>query len=420
MQHNNLVSLIKVLFSAVALLLLALIISRVYVPIEESPHYLTLQSRVMLKNSESLSSAIRPSVWPPGYTLLLFAARKFDIPLQYVNLGLFYLTIALLYIVAKKCSQNIPPFWLPLSYAFCAFNYYNLAEFTSEAVDVPLSLLTLLFLETYQRRRTFTSILCLSICCSLLFVSRYQTVIWLTPIIAYYLVFTFRTASLRHAALWHSTSFFVIAFSPLALLMASNLHQTGYLTGMERFDWSSRPVHGKVGYFATSTGFNENVLLTAKTYFLDFDSPVEFATHEANHLQHSISNIEMGVIGLFILAMVLFFLNLIRFIRTHEGISSTLNIWRHTSPITLIAAQYLVGYIIVTILIWTVGNNDPLYSRFLYPSYVYSIIGLFSAYSFLKRESASRTSRLPFLLLLLCLTAISLYKLYNYHAWYYD
>jgi len=420
MQHNNLVSLIKVLFSAAALLLLALIISRVYVPIEESAHHLTLQSRVMLNNSESLSSAIRPNVWPPGYALLLLAARKIDYPLQYVNLGLFYLTIALLYIVAKKCSQNISPFWLPLSYAFCAFNYYNLAQFTSEAVDVPLSLLTLLFLETYQRRRTFTSILYLSICCSLLFVSRYQTVIWLTPIIGYYLVVTFRSASLRKTALWHSISFFVIAFSPLALFMASNFHQTGYLTGMERFDWSSRPVHGKVGYFPTSTGFNENVLLTAKTYFLDFDSPVEFGTHQANHLQHSISNVEMGVIGIFILAMVVFVLNLIRFIRTHEGISSTLNIWKHTSPITLIATEYLVVYIIVTILIWTVGNNDPIYTRFLYPSYIYFMIGLFSVYSFLKRESTSKMSKLPFLMLFLCLSAVSLYKLYNSNIWYWD
>jgi Dolichyl-phosphate-mannose-protein mannosyltransferase len=413
MLLKNQNSMIKLLYTIALLLCAVIVISKIYGRIVEG-EFLSPQSQTMFYRSESLSAAIEPDVWPPGYPLLLFAARKLDYPLQYVNLALFLLTIALVFVVAKRSFPNISAIWLPLSYAFCAFNYYNLVQLTSEAAVVPLSLLTLLLLADYQRRRTFTAILCLSICCSLLFITRYQTVIWLTPVIIYNL---FMLHPLRNASLRHSISFFAIAYLPLAAVMVTNYQQTGHLSGMDRFDWSSRELPGSISYFATSTGLEDNVLLTVKTYWLDFASPLEIAAHDTNQLPHSLSSIEMFGMGLFILVMLVIAYALIRLIRTHESVVDSLNIWQQTSPITLIAAEYLVVYIFVTIILWTIGNNDPLYTRFLYPSYIYFMIGMFSGYSFLRSTSASKISRLPVVMLFLYLNAISLYKLYHFDYW---
>jgi len=40
----------------------------------------------------------------------------------------------------------------------------------------------------------------------------------------------------------------------------------------------------------------------------------------------------------------------------------------------LLSIEFLLVYVVITVLVWTIGNNDPIYTRFLYPSYVYMIL----------------------------------------------
>ena len=61
-------------------------------------------------------------------------------------------------------------------------------------------------------------------------------------------------------------------------------------------------------------------------------------------------------------------------------------------------------------LLWTIGNNDPIYSRFLYPSYVFFLLAGFHAYSNLKPSSHSHAQgawlRAPFLALFALVLAV--------------
>jgi len=67
-------------------------------------------------------------------------------------------------------------------------------------------------------------------------------------------------------------------------------------------------------------------------------------------------------------------------------------------------------YVVITVLVWTIGNNDPIYTRFLYPSYVYMIIGMFFGYYFIKTYNDSKINRFFFVVLFLSLALFQLYK----------
>ena len=45
-------------------------------------------------------------------------------------------------------------------------------------------------------------------------------------------------------------------------------------------------------------------------------------------------------------------------------------------PLCLLAA-----YVVLLIAVWTVGNNDPIYTRFLYPAYPLLVLLAFAAYA---------------------------------------
>ena len=389
-------------------LLLALLVAWLYGLARETVPQMP-QSKVMVARSESLDTAIRPDLWPSGYPLLLFVARQLHCSPASVNLALFFLTIALVLVVSRRCFPNLSPYWLPLAYALCAFNYYNLAQFTSEALVVPLSLVVLLLLADYQRRRLFSTLACMSLCCALLFVSRYQAMLWLVPIVVFNVIFTARPP--RTVALVHALGFALIAFAAVGADMAQTYRGTGHLTGMSRLGWDSRELPRGVQDYSGATGLRENLLLTLKTYFLDFVSPFDYGTHDANRLPHAFTLAEAGAVLLFGLSAGVLALTLIRWVRSRGSLVRALSEWRESSLMTLLAVEFLVGYLLVTLVVWTIGNNDPLYSRFLYPSYVYAMIVAFAGYALVKRASVSMTLRAPMLALFAYLLALNVNKL---------
>ena len=387
--------------------LIAILISRFYESFVERAT-LSPQSKEMVARSQSLNSAMRPDVWPPGYPLLLLVARKIHYPLEKVNLLLFYLTLLLIFVISQKGLSSISPIWLPLFYSLCAFNYYNLAQYTSESIVIPLSLLVLLFLAAYLRRKSFLTILALSLCCSLLFVSRYQSMLWLSPIIVLHLVLT--AGAKRKTILLHMLCFITIALGPVSIILQRNYQATGYLTGMDRLNWAARELPGSVGYYAASTGFQDNVLLTFKTLFLDFISPFQYATHEANRSPHPISGLEIAGTILLVLAVGMIAMTMARYLKCHGSLINVFRTGYDAAPLAFLAVEFFLGYILVTILVWTIVNNDPINTRFLYPSYIYLIISMFSGYAFVKTEKTMSASRFLFIGLFLYLIFVNLYK----------
>jgi hypothetical protein len=63
------------------------------------------------------------------------------------------------------------------------------------------------------------------------------------------------------------------------------------------------------------------------------------------------------------------------------------------------AAEFLAAYLILTLAIWSAGNNDPLYTRFLFPCYVLVFVMSLPVYEWVKAQPRSRWVCLPLLLL---------------------
>jgi hypothetical protein len=59
-----------------------------------------------------------------------------------------------------------------------------------------------------------------------------------------------------------------------------------------------------------------------------------------------------------------------------------------------LAALFFVGFVVETIVLWSMTNNDPIYTRFLYPCYPFLLIAAAGSLARVSRDHRAR--RLPF------------------------
>ncbi len=143
---------------------------------------------------------------------------------------------------------------------------------------------------------------------------------------------------------------------------------------MDRFSWEAR---GPV--FEYETSFFDNIRLMLKTSFIDFASPTQFAEHWVNSGRYSPSPCEWLLLIAFVAYVVVF---AISYLRPHDREAAVKKLRDKfaiygTPTMTLLVLESYVAYIVVTLALWTVGNNDPIYTRFMYPSYVFLILLVF-------------------------------------------
>lgn len=372
---------------------------------------LSPQSKNMVERSLTLKAALQPEVWPPGYPLLLFIANQIHYPLKLINLSLFYITLLLLFILSKQYFPRITPTLLPFFYSLFAFNYYNLTQYTSEAIIIPLSLFCLMLLATYLQAGSFLALFLLAFTCSIAFIARYQTVLWLTPVVLANIIFYAHQQ--KKILILHVVTFVLIAYAPISIVLIRNYRSTGYITGMDRLDWSTRHLSPSISYWTTSTGFFDNITLTLKTYFLDFISPFGYATHATNHAPYPISSLDIVIIISLLLFLIPICQQIINWIRSHYHSFTLSSISKKIRqlPLPFLVAEFHLIYISSTILVWTIGNNDPIYTRFLYPSYIFILIGVFFMYTFITISNVSKITRLFSRLWFSLLLLIQLFKI---------
>ncbi len=53
-----------------------------------------------------------------------------------------------------------------------------------------------------------------------------------------------------------------------------------------------------------------------------------------------------------------------------------------------LTCQLFASYPVALVAVWTLGNNDPIYGRFLYPSYVLAVLLGFMLYARVKDSAA--------------------------------
>ena len=371
---------------------------------------LSPQSLKMLKSGMQptlLQAVTTTTVWPPGYPLVLFLGHQLHIPFPWINLTLLYVTFTIVFLFLRRFNTALGALAGVLGLTLFSFHYYNYAQFTSEALVVPLSLLILLFLDNYNKQDSPWNIWIISFIAAMAFLSRYQILAWLSPVIILVLLRDRRFSygkRLRHSALFLS-----ISMMPVSLYMLMNRFRTGYFTGMSRLGgYDARPplpTEGEAAYFATQVSFIHNVKLTFKTYFLDFFSLTSLATHRANRLPYHALPVEILTLGVFLAALILasfFFIQHHHLRRTNNANYSTID--------TLVLA--VLFYIIITIALWTIGNNDPIYTRFLYPSYTPIVILFLAITSAIFKETRRLPFRAPFLLTIILILMINTIKLF--------
>lgn len=403
----------EVILAGFLIFLVAGIVPRVFDRAGEiSP--LSPQSKYMLDRSNSLYGTIDPKIypgvlWPPGYPLVLLTARYFQFPVERVNLLLFVFTLGLVYLVSRISFTNISPSWPAILFGVCAFNYYNLQQYTSEALVLPLSMLILLSLGTYLRRQSIWILFLLALSCSLLFITRYHALLWLAPIVLANLIY--KKYKQRTMSFAHLMVFLIIAFVPLCVVLYFNYLNTGFLTGMERFGWSNREEAPYIEYFMQSTTLAENLRRTVMGYFLDFGSPFVHASHLVLRSDYRLTFAEIGFAFFLVTALGALVFMSAGHARKKDVLQPIPSGEGQNPLMTLLIIEFFLTYILVTLIFWTVGNNDPLYSRYLYPSYIYLILGAFSGYSFVKQYSTSFLPKIPFWVLLASMLIINVYKI---------
>ena len=374
---------------------------------------LSIQSRTMLARSETYEKAVQPGIWPPGYPLVLLLGRTAGLPPRTTNLLLFYASLLLLGILSRQLFAESRPVWAVLLYATCAFNYYNLSQFTSEALVVPLSLAAASLLLLYLKKKTFPVLLGLSACCAAVFVSRYHALAWLLPLFVGHLLFPLKRIGRR--SIGHLAVFGLIALVPIGLVMRDNYKTNRHLTGMARFGYDARKLPGGLQYYRQSTGPEDNIRLIAQTLFVDFLSPRTLATHEVNQSTYRLSWLEWGIVLMlaWVAVVVAHYFSRGRG-RLKNAPAPEKQELRSGFPMALLPAEFFVGYVVITIILWSVGNNDPIYTRFLYPSYPFLILWGFAGYSSVKKRTSSNMALLPFVLLYLSTILINLHKIVLY------
>lgn len=354
---------------------------------------LSIQSELNLRfaGRASLASALEryPKLRPPLYPILLWLAEAFHIAAARVNEIVFLATLPLLYLLARRSLGTVRPLHPVLLYAVANFNYVNLHQPTAEGLFVWLSLVLVLGLADVSREdEGWLPLALVTAATAGLCLTRYFAVYFALPLVAWSVLRRAPGALRRRAALLSAV--LAAALWPLLLWMGVARRETGFWTGVDRL--APRTFPEGAAHWAALTGFRANLTLWLKTLVVDFFSPTQYAAHSVVTRPYRLSLVEWALLGL---AGVALAAAAAAWRRRGRERSRSLE-EGYERPLV---AQAFVLYNVMTVATWCFANNDPIYTRFLYPSYVFLVLLGFYAYADVRRWTASPWGPLAFRLL---------------------
>jgi hypothetical protein len=375
----------------------------VLAPGPRSPHSMgrnpSPQSRMMLGRSKTLREVFSPRVHPPGYPAILWMARAVHLPLSSVNFLFLLLAVLALGSVAHSIGGLALALPLVCFYLVCGFNYVHLRQYTSEAALIPLSLLVLLTLYRYLKAPRVGTLLLLSIACAGAYLCRYLALPWLGTVVAAHVCLA-RHRSWRQKCK-HTVTWGIVSIAPIAAVMVNNYRSKGYITGTNRLGYGQRRFNALlVHVFEEQSDLGHNLWLILKTYAIDFASPRRFAHFRVNWRHYEPTT---GEWLLYAAAIVCIGYLISAWYRSQSGprfrgrLSGLPE--RCAKPsIAALVAEFWLTYLVVTIVFWTIGNMDPIHSRYLYPSYAFAILLAASGYERFLRNGDHAWARWLFLI----------------------
>jgi len=346
---------------------------------------LTIQSQLNERFAERpLEAAFEkyPRLRPPLYPMTLWLARRAGLQAPAFQVLVFDAMLVGLALYGRRFLRGVHPGFLVLGFAVAHFNHVNLYQRTAETLFAPLLLAFAVVLWRYQASGRGAG--WLGSVASALCLTRHFGLFLTVPLAAAHVVAR-RATEPRHRLI-HLALVLVLALAPIGYWMWITHEQTGLWTGADRT--SPRDLPESVDHWKDLTGVDDHLRLTAKTLMVDFFSPRVYAALAVVTLPYRPSAVEWALVAIVVAAGVS------AFRAGRRSISGA----SPASPVRMVA-EVAAAYLGLTILLWTVGNNDPIHTRFLFPVYPLLWVLLFHAYDAVKGWSAAWWERLPWQLM---------------------
>ncbi len=349
-----------------------------------------------------------PKYWPPFYPSVLWLSSKAGITPRGFNLTCVYLCLFLVGLLSKHLLTNIHWFYVVLAVALINANYVNSYQLVAEPLLVLLAFVVLSIIVVYGQPWTSPRVVLLAVLSAISCLTRFFALCWLLPLCLAYICLDDVKSPLRKRLVHATVYCSIVALLVLPWLMMIR-HSTGSFSGMDRF--APRGVYYLNGQrlpIAHIFGMNARFLI--KTVFIDFLSPFRYASHPAVRSSVFPSEITAGVIALLLASLG--GATLVLFLHRQAG-DAWSRMGRALVSQKMIPVHFTAAYLLWLMVLWSLGNNDPIYTRFAYPAYPLAVFSAFVAYSWIKSFTISPLCRLPFVLLFLLIGGINVLKAFN-------
>jgi hypothetical protein len=327
-----------------------------------------------------------PRLRPPLYPLVLWGARRVGIDAAMVQALALDATLVALALYGRRFFRGTAVACaLVLGYAVAHWSHVNLYQRTAEGLFA-LALLGFT-VALWRYSTTGRGVAAAGLGAGVLSLLRYSGVYLAIPLAGLH-------ALVRPGARRVGDLAVVLALSvpPIGYWMWITHEQTGFWTGTDR--GRERDLPEAVRHWEEFDSLADHVRLTAKTLWIDFLSPDAHAAVNVVTRPYAPSPVEWGLALLAVLALA----TLAADLRASRG--------RLEGSPARTAAEVAGLFLATTVVVWTLGNNDPIHTRFLFPVYPLLCVLAFHAYERVRGWSRAWWARAPWIALYAGIVAV--------------
>jgi hypothetical protein len=358
---------------------------------------LSAQSRRNLKTAAapSLAAAIEsyPRVRPPVYPLVLYGFASIGIGHRELNALFLWAAIAALAPRGSAGISSRAKVGIAAAVGIDRSIASNLHQATAEPLFALCSALVFAALRSSRKGSEAPRLLWIGSLAALASLTRFFGLLWLLPLAALGIASEGRRFPLRRQiqrlALFAAPGLLTL----LPYLVWLKL-TTGSLSGMDRLQPRELPLDR--AHWRGQTDLLTNLQYTLETLCIDFFSPFEVATHAV--VERARTPVEIAIYSIAVMLLVALAA------LTARGATAALRARREAGSFSFSvdATGFALSYLAATLAVWTLTNNDPIYSRFLFPIYPFFLIaiaGLPLDGLDVRRAGAARACRLALVVL---------------------
>ncbi len=370
--------------------------------------HLSPQSLANLKFAEDSSflSALKtyPTYWPPFYPTVLRLFGQLGIPIRKFNQLCFCFILLLTGYYTKRYIKNIHWIYIIAFLVLLNTNYVNIYQQVSEPLFVLLALVMMLIMLQYRHVPTISKLVWLAVLTSMSCLTRFFAFFWMVPLCLVYIWWNNSHNTIQGKLLRTGVFLGIVGILVSPWLIHLRL-LTGSFSGMDRFGSRGFSKYGQL--LTTHDTVYTNLKAALKTIVIDFLSPYRYANHRVINISSlSMFEICMTIIVLLLLVLIFFIICLVLYRSFRSHIESRFVDSAFAEKI--IPFHFALLYFVSIIVMWTLTNNDPIYTRFMYPMYLFAVLSIFSLYSSMKDSTIYK--KLPFILLYWLLLGVNCYK----------